>query len=202
MAFSGKDSRARSRQRAFRRSCWSCGGLPRRDDQVDGLAGLERAGAGDRTQSDGGRCALHRGRRPPGTPRRAQGTSDAGLRAVRRLRINPRHDAKIKDDEPDSIPPSGEELEQPLAHVFDVEVQQGRLTANQKTPGVGSFSGCRPRSAKWVVSGIRASSATWGWEACRSSSTIEMAAPNNTPLTGPIPVRPQTPPPPRRTRPG
>ncbi len=63
-------------------------------------------------------------------------------------------------------------------------------SGSTSTPGITSFSGWRRRSAKCVVPGTRASSTTRGRAAWRSSSTIEIAAPSNTPLTGPEPSTP------------
>ena len=60
------------------------------------------------------------------------------------------------------------------------------------TPGMGSFSGWRGDRRSTSVPGTRASSVTRGRAACRSSSTIEIAAPSNTPLTGPDPSTPRS----------
>ena len=135
MAFSGKDSRARSRQRAFRRSAGAAEAChadttrwmvwPVSSEPVLALEPDPTEGAAHFTVDVG-----HPERHAAREERPVQLCEQFGA-----CEIDPRHDAKIKDDEPDSIPPSGEELEQPLAHVFDVEVQQGRLTANHEDAG-------------------------------------------------------------------
>ena len=101
--------------------------------------------------------------------------------------------AEKEDDEPHRISAFREQLEQALADVLDVEVHAATIRSGRPARrACRSCSGWRDRVGEERRAGDRGRARPLaGAHACRSSSTIEIAAPSRTPFSGPDPSTPR-----------
>ena len=106
--------------------------LPCRYDQINGLSCFERPVI--LFESDPAQPVAHLTVRI-GEPEVEAAGAERAVQIREKLgacKIDLRHRTEEKDDEADGIGARGQQLEQPLAHIFDIEVKERRLAPDHE----------------------------------------------------------------------